>query len=121
MSQAEVIVMRSPLAPATVVALTFILALARDGDAAPFAAKPPMIGGILVLPQACAFDGAGNRYVAGAYFADADFDPGTAVVTRPVLGAGSDLFVASYTSAGALRWVTNLGGSQTDLMNGTAA
>ena len=54
-------------------------------------------------------DPAGNVYVAGTFEGTVDFDPGAAVAGITSLG-GTDVFVARYSAAGALTWVSRLGG-----------
>jgi hypothetical protein len=60
-----------------------------------------------------AVDAAGNVYMAGMFQGTGDFDPGTG--TRMLSSAGAeDIFLAKYTSAGALVWGHALGGTGTD-------
>ncbi|OJJ21262.1 hypothetical protein BKI52_11905 [marine bacterium AO1-C] len=43
-------------------------------------------------------------YIAGYLVGSADFDPGAGTATLAVLGFGSDMYVAKYSSAGAYQW-----------------
>lgn len=81
-------------------------------------------GGSSVLPflvgntgpdrlNALALDRVGNVWVAGSFSGTVDFDPSSAVVPRTALGP-TDLFVARYTTAGALVRVVTFGGSGDD-------
>jgi len=61
-----------------------------------------------------AVDGNGNVYVTGYFTGTADFDPGSG--TRNLVSRGStDAFVCRLTSSGSLSWVTQIGGSSTDV------
>ena len=52
----------------------------------------------------------GNLIAAGKFFGTVDFDPGTGLRVLTALDAGgSDVFVAKYTPAGALVWVSRFG------------
>ena len=56
----------------------------------------------------------GNVIAAGAFSGTVDFDPGTGTRVLGALGAGgSDVFVAKYTPAGALVWVSRFGDAVT--------
>ncbi|HTA81889.1 MAG TPA: SBBP repeat-containing protein [Bacteroidia bacterium] len=57
-------------------------------------------------------DAAGNTYVTGYYYGSATF--GTQTITS--LGQ-QDVFIAKYTTAGALVWVTSAGGPMADIGN----
>ncbi len=59
-----------------------------------------------------ATDTAGNTYYTGFFEGTVDFDPGPGVVSLTAAGL-SDVFVAKFTSAGALAWVRQAGGSET--------
>ncbi len=108
---------RSAATPA-LLAVVLLSAAARDGAAAPFLGKGPMIGGRSVVPAAIAFDEAGNRYVAGRFRGTEDFDPGRAVATRTETPAGAEVFVSSFTPGGVWRWTTTFGGADEDRVNG---
>lgn len=57
----------------------------------------------------------GNVIAAGAFSGTVDFDPGSGTRALTALGAGgSDVFVAKYTPAGALVWLSRFG----DAVNG---
>ncbi len=56
---------------------------------------------------------AGNLFVTGYFQGTADFDPG-AGVTEATSHGFRDAFLASYTSAGQLRWVESFGGEADD-------
>lgn len=60
----------------------------------------------------------GNVYVTGSFQGIADFDPGPD--TTPLSALGPDVFVAKYTSTGALVWARQFGGAATDQANGVA-
>lgn len=64
-------------------------------------------------------DDAGNVYLAGTFRGSIDLDPGPGEYWLTSAG-GTDLYVASYTAAGALRWAYRLGGSGDDLVGGLA-
>ncbi|MEZ4281000.1 MAG: hypothetical protein R3F21_15470 [Myxococcota bacterium] len=55
-----------------------------------------------------AVDAAGNAFATGRFLGTADFDPGAGVVNRVAAGNG-DIFLASYTSTGALRFAHGFG------------
>jgi hypothetical protein len=59
-------------------------------------------------------DSQGNVYTVGRFAGTADFDPGSETDERTSSGE-TDIFVASYTAAGALRWVRAMGGSEDDI------
>jgi hypothetical protein len=69
--------------------------------------------------QAVATDAAGNVYVTGNFSGTADFDPGPATCNLTSAG-GYDVFVAKYSSAGALLWARRLGGVGDDYGKGIA-
>ncbi len=60
-------------------------------------------------------DGSGNCYVTGFFNGTASFD-GTNVTSS----GQQDVFIAKYTTAGALDWVSSAGGSGADIGNGIA-
>jgi RHS repeat-associated protein len=62
-----------------------------------------------VTVAAVAADAAGNVYLAGSFSGTADFDPGAG--TTSLSASSGELFVAKYTSAGALVWVRQGGGT----------
>lgn len=55
-------------------------------------------------------DAAGNVFLAGTFTESADFDPGSGIIALTSLG-GSDGFLAKYSAAGALLWVSQLSGT----------
>ena len=57
---------------------------------------------------AIACDGSGNVYFSGVFFGTVDFDPGAG--TTSLNGSANHLFLAKFTSAGALVWAKNFGG-----------
>ncbi len=65
----------------------------------------------LDIGNSVAVDGSGNIYVAGS--------TSSALLGQP-WGGGQDAFVVSYTPAGDLRWVTQLGTSAADIANAIA-
>ncbi|NLF06627.1 MAG: hypothetical protein GX594_01420, partial [Pirellulaceae bacterium] len=68
------------------------------------------------LAQATAVDSEGNVYVAGSFRGTVDFDPGVGVYSLTAAG-GSDVFVAKYSSKGALLWAKAMGGTGDDAAN----
>lgn len=58
-------------------------------------------------------DPAGNLYVAGTFTGSVDFDPGPALNVFTSLGS-SDVFVAKYSAAGGLIWLSRIGGTGTE-------
>ncbi|MFO0928453.1 MAG: SBBP repeat-containing protein, partial [Gemmataceae bacterium] len=69
--------------------------------------------------RSVARDPAGNVYVAGTFRGTIDLDPGPAQYWLTSAG-GADIYVASSTPAGALRWAYRLGGSDDDAVGGLA-
>lgn len=71
--------------------------------------------------RAITHDAAGNFYVTGGFTGTVDFDPGPTNVsltsTSPTL---TDIFVAKYTSTGALVWARAIGGDGIDEGRGIA-
>jgi hypothetical protein len=61
-----------------------------------------------------AVDGSGNIYAAGVFQLSATFGQGEANETVLTATGVEDIFVASYTSGGALRWSRKAGGSLSD-------
>ncbi len=68
---------------------------------------------------AVATDSMGNVYVAGTFYGTVDFDPGPGVCNLTSAG-GSDVFIAKYSSDGALFWARRGGGSTNDSAAGIA-
>jgi hypothetical protein len=65
------------------------------------------------VAQSVAVDGAGNVYIAGTFEASVDFGGGA--VTS---AGGTDVYLASYTPAGAYRWARAFGSSSADGVGG---
>jgi hypothetical protein len=63
--------------------------------------------------NAIVLDAAGNSYLTGNFRDTVDFDPGSGTALRAPVG-DADVFVASYSAAGALRWVSVMGGPGSD-------
>jgi hypothetical protein len=61
-----------------------------------------------------AVDGSSNVYIVGYFNGTADFDPG-AGTSNLVTNGGTDIFLAKYSSAGALVWAKNIGGTSNDV------
>lgn len=70
------------------------------------------------MPHTLTLDGSGNLILAGYFSGTADFDMGAGVANRTSTG-GRDCFVAKYTSAGTLLWVTTFGSAGDDDLNQT--
>ncbi len=71
-------------------------------------------------PQDVAIDADGNIYVTGKLSpSTADFDPGPGTYNLSSAG-NEDIFVAKYTSTGALVWARQMGGPDTDIGYGIA-
>ena len=69
--------------------------------------------------QAIAVDDAGNVFVTGHFYGTADFDPSTA--TYNLTSAGLlDVFVLELDDQGRFGWVSRLGGSLNDVVEGLA-
>ncbi len=66
-----------------------------------------------------ATDAQGNAYVAGTFTGSVDFDPSATVNALTSLG-GTDVFLAKYTAAGALAWVSRIGGAGTESVTALA-
>jgi hypothetical protein len=64
-------------------------------------------------------DGSGNIFVTGTFEGTVDFDPSDTKVMLTSAG-GRDVFVAKYSSTGALVWARQLGGSGDDRASGLA-
>lgn len=89
-----------------------------DGPPPPTSSTPPtpfLIGNTGIdRARAITIDAAGAIWVAGSFEGTVDFDPSTATtVPRTSLG-GSDLFVATYSTSGALIRVVTFGGTGED-------
>lgn len=83
-------------------------------------AYPIVIGGAnYSRVLAVASDEAGNTYVTGGFQGSIDLDPGAGVVTATSRGA-ADVWVASYTAAGALRWGFSVGSQNNEEGTGIA-
>ena len=66
-------------------------------------------------------DASGNAYVTGEFKGTVDFNPDpSATENRTSISGGSDVFLASYDAAGALRYVSTFGGNSTDSGYGVA-
>jgi hypothetical protein len=63
-----------------------------------------------VFVNSVAIDAAGNRYVTGSFYNNADFDPGSGTVNLSSAG-GSDIFLAKYDASGGLVWAKAMGGT----------
>ena len=63
-----------------------------------------------------AFDNTGNVYICGRFEATCDFDPSTGS-TNLISGGSSDMFVAKYSTSGALIWAIKAGSTGTDRAN----
>lgn len=70
--------------------------------------------------KSLAVDASNNIYVVGEFSSGViDFDPSAGFANRSSSG-GTDGFIASYTSAGAFRWVTTFGTTVGDLLDDVA-
>ena len=82
------------------------------------------IGGAVVsfdLIHAISRDDSGNLYITGAFRLTKDFDPSPDSEFLLVSdGSNDDVFVASYTSAGAFRWARRAGDGGADFGRGIA-
>lgn len=65
------------------------------------------------LPFDITTDDADNYYITGRFRGTKDFDPGAGLSSLTTSG-NDDIFVSSYTSAGAFRWVFKVGVSGAD-------
>lgn len=61
-----------------------------------------------------AIDGNGNITVTGSFSGTVDFDPGPGTDNR-ISAGDADIFVATYSTSGALLWVSEMGGPGTDV------
>jgi hypothetical protein len=64
--------------------------------------------------RVCRIGSNGNVYIAGRFSGTIDLDP-SAVNYNLVSNGNEDLFLASYTSGGALLWAFNAGGQITTM------
>ncbi len=62
---------------------------------------------------AIALDDDGHVYLTGSFTNTVDFDPGPGVANLTSAG-GNDIYVAKFTTAGALVWARSMGGSNND-------
>lgn len=69
---------------------------------------------------ALALDPAGNLVLGGSYTGTADFDP-TATTVAFTSNGGRDAWLASFSSAGTLRWARGFGGSADEAVLDVAA
>lgn len=67
------------------------------------------------VARSIAVDASSNIYLTGYYFGVADFDPGVGTATLSA-SAGFDIFIAKYTSAGAITYARSVGGTATTEM-----
>jgi len=65
------------------------------------------------LGKAICSDASGNIYVTGSFSNTVDFDLGAGTANLTSNG-GNDIFIASYSSAGAYRWAVRAGGTAAD-------
>ena len=63
---------------------------------------------------AIGIDAPGNVYVSGYFYADADFDPGTAEFNMETTGFG-DGFIVKLSTEGIFTWAKQFGGADFDL------
>ncbi len=63
-------------------------------------------------------DASGNIYLGGVFSSTCDFDPAVATTSNITSAGQGDLFVAKYTSAGAITWATGTGGTGNDYCYG---
>lgn len=61
-------------------------------------------------------DIAGDFFITGYFYGNADFDPGASVSTLASHGS-QDVFIAKYTNNGNYLWAMDLGGSSSDIGN----
>ena len=65
------------------------------------------------IATSIAVDAVGNSYITGEYTGETDFDPSGGEFLLTAEGI-SDVFVASYTSGGGLRFAIGMGGTERD-------
>lgn len=70
-------------------------------------------GGDADISGGVSVDAAGNVFVTGTFWGASDFDPGPSAYTLTSAGS-SDVFLAKYTTDGALLWAKNFGGILND-------
>jgi len=70
-------------------------------------------GGPSEQGQAIAADNSGNIYVAGHFWGDGDYDPGSGTINLSSSG-DSDIFVCKINTGGNADWARRLGGPATD-------
>jgi hypothetical protein len=70
-------------------------------------------GGQEISVNALALDGSGNLLIGGAFEGTANFDPAGGVTSFTSNG-DRDAYVASFTTAGGLRWARGFGGTLDD-------
>jgi len=66
-----------------------------------------------VLARTLTLDPAGNVYISGGYWDEADFDPSPTNLTLPANGA-LDFFIAKLNNQGGFIWANNIGGLNTE-------
>lgn len=69
-----------------------------------------------VAGQSIFADNAGNTYVAGTFYANADFDPGAGKVDLTSNANSSDIFIAKYNASGSYQYAKRLGGPNEDVV-----
>jgi len=89
----------------------YFLASYTDGGALRYAVSAG--GGFDDAGEGVGVDAAGNAFVTGWFQDSADFDPGPGVLTLTAAGNG-DIFLASYTPTGALRFAYGFGASNNE-------
>lgn len=70
-------------------------------------------GGDADVSGSVGLDAAGNVFVTGTFWGSSDFDPGPSTYTLTSAGS-SDIFLAKYSTDGALLWAKNVGGILND-------
>jgi hypothetical protein len=63
-----------------------------------------------VVFAAIATDRTGDVYVTGRFMGNADFGPGPGATTL-ISGGDTDIFVAKYSTTGAVLWAKDMGGA----------
>ena len=69
-----------------------------------------MGGSDMDFGKAVALDASGNPHITGSFRATADFDPTGGTTSLTAVGL-QDIFMAKYTTAGALTWAKSMGGT----------
>jgi len=91
----------------------FVLKLNAAGD---FAWARTAGGGLPDQGTAIALDVAGNSFITGFYNNDANFNPaGSGAGGLLPAGVGNNIFVLSFSAAGAFGWVKAMGGTGNDI------